>query len=189
MPERGTINDPNYVYSYTLSSRYGQYDHQYDTVTIHNNYTDRDIAILDFSNFITPDNIAIGDEAFVKECVNYVQIIDSVVYVSIAHRTYAESAPHNAYIMALDMNDDYKVIWKSEPLTCNSDNFAIVDGSIICGYGFTDEPDYIYELNRYTGERMTTIKVKTGPDYFYAINGTLYVRTYDTNYVYQLAWG
>ena len=189
MPDEGVINDPGFHYTYTLTSQYGQYYHEYDTVTIHNNYTDRDETILDFSNYITPDNIAIGDEDFVRESVNYIQIVDDVAYVSIAHRTYAESAPHNAYIMALDMKDNYKVIWKSEPLTCNADNFAIVDGTIICGYGFTNEPDYIYELNRYTGERMATIKVKTGPDYFYAIDGKLYVRTYDTDYVYQISWG
>lgn len=189
MPEAGVIHDPSFMYTYKLTSQYGQYYHQYDTVTIHNNYTDRDETVLDFSNYIIPDQMTVGDADYVRECVNYIQIVDSVAYVIISHRTYAESAPHNAYIVALDIENDFKVIWKSEPLTCNSDNFAIVDGSIICGYGFTAEPDYIYELNRYTGERMETIKVKTGPDYFYAIDGKLYVRTYDTNYVYQISWG
>lgn len=189
MPENGTIKDPGYKYVYELASQYSSYYHEFDTVTIHNNYTDRDEVVLDFSNFIIPDEIAAGDEDFVRECIRYVQAVDRVLYVSIAHRTYAESAPHNAYIMALDMDNNYKVIWKSEPLICNSDNFAIVDGSIICGYGFTNEPDFIYTLNRYTGERMEKIKVKTGPDYFYAIDGKLYVRTYNTNYVYQLSWG
>lgn len=189
MPERGVIEDPSTQYTYYLSSTYGQYEHEYDTVRVHNNWTGMDEAILDFYNFIMPDEYAAGDAPFVNECVNYLQAVDGVLYVSISHSTYAASAPHNAYVMALDMNDDYKVIWKSEPLVSNAKNFAIVDGSLICGYGFTDEPDYIYELNRYTGEKMNTVKVKTGPDYFYVIDGKLYVRTYNTNYVYQLGWG
>lgn len=188
-PTNGVIQDPSGQYVYYLTSTYGQYDHEYDTVRVHDNWRDLDVAVLDFRNFIMPDEYAIGDASFVMECVNYVQTVDNVMYVAISHRTYAASAPHNAYVMALDMNDNYSVIWKSEPLVCNARNFAIVDGSLICGYGFTDEPDFIYELNRYTGEKMNTVKVKTGPDYFYVIDGKLYVRTYDTNYVFQLGWG
>lgn len=189
MPERGVIENPSTQYTYYLSSTYNQYEHEYDTVLVHNNWTGMDEAILDFYNFITPDEYAAGDAPFVNECVNYLQAVEGVLYVSISHSTYAASAPHNAYVMALDMNDDYKVIWKSEPLVSNAKNFAIVDGSLICGYGFTNEPDFIYELNRYTGEKMNTVKVKSGPDYFYVIDGKLYVRTYNTNYVYQLGWG
>jgi len=186
MPTQGKIKDPSGKYTYKLSSQYGEYYHQYDTVTIINNDTGKVETVLDFNNFTIPDEYVVSDGSFVRECVNYFQIVDDVAYVSIAHRTYAESAPHNAYVMALDINDGYKVIWKSEPLICNAVNFAIVDGTLICGYGFTAEPDYIYLLNRYTGEKMDTIKVKTGPDYFYAIDNKLYVRTYDTNYVYSI---
>lgn len=143
---------------------------------------------IDMSDFAIPDEIAPGDESFVNEFIRDIQYKDGVFYLIITHSTYANSAPHNAYIVALDENKDFSVIWKTEPLTCNSDNFAIIDNSIICGYGFTAEPDYIYVLDRYTGKRVARYNVKTGPDYFYISDkkDKLYVRTYDMNYEYSL---
>ena len=57
---------------------------------------------------------------------------------------------------------------------------------IICGYGFTNEDDFVYVLDRNTGKKVGTYKVKTGPDYFYINGNKLYVRTYNTDYVYEL---
>ena len=67
----------------------------------------------------------------------------------------------------------------------NADNFAIIDDFIICGYGFTAEDDYLYILDKYTGKVLDRILLKTGPDYIYEIGDKLYVRTYNTNYVFD----
>lgn len=141
---------------------------------------------LDFSEYYTPDNIKPGDESFVDECIHWAATDDGILYVSTFHNTYAYSAPHNGYITAFDMNDNFKVLWRTEPLTCNSNNFVVLDDAIICGYGFTDENDYVYVLDKETGLRTDSYKVKTSPDWFVMRGDQLFVRCYDTNYVFDV---
>ena len=93
--------------------------------------------------------------------------------------------PYHAYIMAIDLTDG-TLLWKSENLVNNALHFAVLDNVIVCGYGFTDEPDYIYQLDKKSGATLEQIKVKTGPDYLYYKEGKLYVRTYDMNYVFAV---
>lgn len=145
------------------------------------------LYILDFTEYYESEAYKNGDR-FTDEGIGYAKIVDDVLYVSTFHTTYASSESKNAYITAFDMKNNFKVIWKSEPLTCNSKNFEIIDNSIICGYGFTDEDDYVYVLDRSTGKRKNSIRVKTAPEYFYYKNGKLYVRTYDTDYVFGVAF-
>lgn len=141
---------------------------------------------LDFSDFHMPDVIKKGDEFYIDENIHWVTCSDGILYLSIYHNTYAESAPHNGYIMAIDPEDDFKVLWKTEPLTCNTDNFLVTDDALICGYGFTAEDDFVYVLDRQTGKRVQSLKVKTGPDWFNIKDGQLYVYCYDTNYVFDI---
>lgn len=142
------------------------------------------VAILDFSEFEYPGGI---ENEFVQEAVTYADTSADgrILYVELRHRTYAQANPENAYILAIDM-DTYEVLWKSPSLVANANNFAIVDDTIFCGYGFTDEPDFVYALNRYSGVIENSYKVKTGPDFLYVRDGTLYVRTYDTDYEFEI---
>ena len=80
-----------------------------------------------------------------------------------------------------------KVIWRSDPLVSNALNFKIVDNTIICGYGFTDEPDFIYLLDLSTGGTVERIRVNTGPDQFEVVGDTLYVATYNTAYTFKIS--
>ena len=105
--------------------------------------------------------------------------------LSVSHLTYAESAPSNAYIMAISL-DDYSVIWKSEPLVCNSYNFEIVDDIIFTGYGFTAEPDYLFQIDRLTGRVLEKYKINSRADYIIYKDDKLYVRTYDTDYIFEV---
>ena len=68
----------------------------------------------------------------------------------------------------------------------NQRNFKIVRDTIICGYGFTAEDDFIYLLDRYTGETVDKIKVNSGPDQFEIVDDTLYVATYNTAYTFRI---
>lgn len=181
---------PNYCeddcYYYVLS---GDFEYEPYIIDIYTQGDGEHIAHLDMSEFTIPEKIKSGDEGFVFEAVNYVKYSDGLFYVSIGHRTYAESAPQNAYIMALDPEKDFAVRWKSQPLVSNARNFEIIDNTIVCGYGFTREPDFIYLLDKHCGVQVDVYPVKTGPDYIYEVDGKLYVRTYDTNYVYQINFG
>lgn len=129
-----------------------------------------------------------GDEEFSCESqVLYVALTEDMktMFVSIAHPTYAEYYPDNAYIVALDTHSG-KVLWKSEALVANAQNFVLKDDTIFCGYGFTDEEDYLLALDRYTGQIVHREELATGPEYIYEKNGQLYVRTYNTDYIFDI---
>ncbi|MCR5720295.1 MAG: hypothetical protein K6F84_06985 [Lachnospiraceae bacterium] len=142
---------------------------------------------LNFDNYMYPDEY---DESvnysIVEQGIDYVLTVDDIMYVSVSHGTYASSAPHNAYVIALDVNNNYNLLWKSSPLTSNSRNFCVVDDSLICGYGFTDEKDHIFVLDRFTGNKVETYDIDSKPEYFFVKDDTLYVRTYDTDYKFNI---
>lgn len=143
------------------------------------------IAGLDFTDYMYAPDLVEADKEFVDERVHDAKIVNGILYVSIFHYTYAASAPSNAYIVAISL-EDYSVIWKSKPLVCNSLNFEIVDDIIFCGYGFTAEPDYLYQLDRITGCVLEKTELKSKPDYIICVDNTLYVRTYNTDYVFEI---
>lgn len=185
LPDSNQREDGDYRYYFYGGENYSGY--MIDLVDLE---TSELFATLNLYNMYYSDDQVDPDWDFVEQRVKHAVSKDGILYLCMSHNTYASASPHNAYIMALDMNDDYRVIWKSEPLTCNANNFVVEGNSIICGYGFTDEPDYLYVLDRSTGERVEAIKLKTGPEYFYVkdyetdsrVERRLYVRTYDTDY-------
>lgn len=184
-PDRLNFYDNNYDYSlYGLDAAGLQwYPYMMD---IRDSSSDQIIYTIDFSNYYYPEDYVIADFSYIEESIHWATIEDDILYVSTYHTTYASSAPQNGYITAFDMKNDFKVLWRTEPLTCNSDNFVIVDDAIICGYGFTSEPDYVYIVDKSTGARCGEYKVKTGPDFFAVDGNDLYVRCYDTDYVFSI---
>lgn len=143
------------------------------------------VAELEFTEYMYSPDYVEKDKDFVEEEVHDAKIKDGVLYVSTFHYTYAASAPSNAYITAISL-EDYSVLWKSQPLVCNSLNFEIVDDIIFCGYGFTAEDDYLYQLDRITGCVLEKYKLISKPDYIIYKDDKLYVRTYNTNYVLEV---
>lgn len=180
MPDRNNFSDQSF--EYVLSGEEQYYPYRAEVIDLGSYNT---IANLDFSEHRYADNYIPEDYPYIDETIKYMHSDGFTLYVSMAHNTYAASAPHNAYVMALDMQNDYSVLWKSQPLVANADNFAIIDDFIICGYGFTAEDDYLYILDKYTGKVLDRILLKSGPDYIYEIGDKLYVRTYNTNYVFD----
>ena len=117
--------------------------------------------------------------------IRWAKIYDGTLYVSVGHNGYASVEPSSSYIVAIAPDTGY-VLWKSEPLVSNAYNFQIVKDTIICGYGFTAEDDFIYLLDRFTGQQMDKIKVNSGPDQFEVVGDTLYVATYNTAYEFKI---
>ena len=144
------------------------------------------IAELEFTEYMYAPDLVEEDRDYVDERVRDAKIRNGVLYVSVSHLTYAESAPSNAYIMAISL-EDYSVIWKSEPLVCNSYNFEIADDIIFTGYGFTAEPDYLFQIDRLTGTVLEQYKINSRADYIICKDDKLYVRTYDTDYVFEVS--
>lgn len=124
--------------------------------------------------------------SLVFQALGWAEERNGVLYVSHYHRTYAESSRGlNAYITAIDL-DDMSILWRSRPLVSNSSNFLVIGDTIITGYGFTSEPDYIHLLDRRTGEVYDSIEVRTAPEYMVRDGDTLYVRCYDANYEFRI---
>lgn len=138
---------------------------------------------LDFCNFSLVKYTKQDELGFTEIAVENVQIENDILYATVGHSTYASSSSgYNAYLVAIDLNSQ-KVKWMTKPLTSNSP-FCIYGDTIITGYGFTDEPDYIYIIDKTTGCRLKSIKVANGPEQFSIRNNKLYVRTYSYDYVF-----
>lgn len=142
---------------------------------------------FDFSNYRYSSKYVKEDYDFIQQTINWATIKNNVLYVSNSHNTYAKSSCNqNAYITAIDLKTN-KLIWRSQALVANSYNFEVIGDVIITGYGFTDEPDYLYQLNIYTGKVIGKSLVKTAPEHIVKKGNYLYVRTYNTDYVYKIS--
>lgn len=162
----------------------GIFDGRY--VLIMDSLMQKALYFLDFKAYYDAPQIKSGDEMFVSEGVRWASIQDSVLYVSNYHRTYSYSTfGKNAYLTAINLKTN-QVIWRSLPLVCNSGNFLIYKDKIICGYGFTKELDYLYVVNRFSGKVEQKVPLKSSPDYFVLDGNILHLRTYDSEYKFQL---
>jgi len=117
---------------------------------------------------------------------HWAQLQDGVLYFCTYHPTYASStAGKNALLTAVALGTG-ELLWQSEPLVCNTWSFLLRDGWIISGYGFTDEPDFLYVIDAKTGEVAWKKKLASGPEVILEKAGTLYVRTYDRDYEFAI---
>lgn len=140
----------------------------------------------DFSNYTFSPSFIESDRDYINQTLNWIIPEKNILYFSHIHNTYAESSyGMNAYITALDRNTN-QILWRSQPKVCNAANFVVIDSVIICGYGFTAEPDYLYLIDKNTGNILQQIPLKTAPDYIIQKGNKLYVRTYDTDYVFNI---
>ncbi|MCR5406632.1 MAG: hypothetical protein K6E88_07580 [Lachnospiraceae bacterium] len=178
--ESGTFfNDDNYHYKLTGDAGYGTMTH----IEIYTKDMSEQLYDFDFSDFLYEKGYE--GEDFVDRGIRNCFITDDLLYLNIAHRTYAQDCPVNAFMICVDINSG-EVMWISEPLVSNSNNFVRHGDNMITGYGFTAEDDYICILNRFTGKLSDRIKVKKSPDHFAFVNHDLWVRTYSYDYEFSI---
>ena len=116
------------------------------------------------------------------------RVVDDTLYYSFGHNTYADSTNGmTGYICAIDLNT-YKMKWLAGPTVSNS-TFDFSYNRIICGYGFTDEPDYLYVLDANSGKYIQRVKLRKGPDYIVVTGDKVYVRTYSYDYIFNIKAG
>ena len=108
---------------------------------------------------------------------------DGIFYGASVTNGYAQ--PDTCFMFAYDLENN-KLLWRSADQTCNSMNFIVKDDVIICGYGFTSEDDYLYQLNLHTGEVLSRLTLKKQPDLLVYQDNTLYVHTYSYNYTIEI---
>lgn len=178
-------NDYNVIY-YTDRIEEGTDFGIFPTVVV---ITNPDISkvlyTFDFSDFSVAKFSKQEEAEFTQILVNDVIIEDNVLYANVYHKTYASSSSgFNAYLVAVDL-DTQKIKWVTEPLTSKS-SFCIDGDVIFTGYGFTNEADYIYIIDKASGSRLNAVKVEKAPEYFSVKDGKLYVRTKGIDYVFQI---
>ena len=108
---------------------------------------------------------------------------DGIFYGASVTNGYAQ--PDTCFMFAYDLEDN-KLLWRSADQTYNSMNFIIKDNVIICGYGFTSEDDYLYQLDLHTGEILSSLKLKKQPDLLVSQDHMLYVHTSSYNYTIEI---
>lgn len=143
-------------------------------------------GVLDFLAYSHGPEDVPEESLFTFQQLLWAEIRDGVLYVSHAHRTYAESSGGlNGYITALDL-ETLGILWRSEPLVSNSENFVLLGDYIITGYGFTDEEDFLCVLDRITGETVERIGVPSAPEYLHVQDGRLLVCCYNRSLVFEI---
>jgi outer membrane protein assembly factor BamB len=108
---------------------------------------------FDLKNFAWPPRIASGERPYVYEQVVYANHApDGKLYVETAHQTYAKSSfGQNGYLNAIDPKRG-KLLWRSPAQVANAYNFVLLNDTVVTGYGYTAEPDYLYAIDRGTGK-------------------------------------
>jgi hypothetical protein len=141
---------------------------------------------FDFRNYALPPRIVPGEREFVYEEVVWAREAAGVLYVETAHSTYAHSSYGlNAYVNAIDLKRR-RLLWRSRALVANSDNFVLLDGVIVSGYGFTAERDYLYALDRANGHVVGRVLLPSAPERIVRHGRTLTVDTYDRRLAIRL---
>lgn len=173
----------NEIYFYEIS---GTYDIDGNILNIYDARQEELLYAFDFSNYAYSPEYQEEDYEYIQQEIKWATIKDGILYVSHSHNTYAESSNNmNAYITAIDLSD-MSILWRSDALVCNSNNFLIIDNVIISGYGFTYEPDYLYQIDCNTGKILEKTLLKSAPEHIIKKNTTLYVRTYNTDYQFNI---
>ena len=110
-------------------------------------------------------------------------LLDDIFYGISVTNGYAQ--PDSCFMWAYDLENN-KLLWRSGDQTCNTMNFIVKKDVIICGYGFTSEKDYLYQLNLHTGEVIASLELKKQPDLLVLQDNMLYVHTYSYNYTIEM---
>ena len=179
-----THEDENYFYS--GENDISGYGYMYQWLLVYDSAMENVLYGFDLQNLCNGPDYEEEKYSATTQYIRYATIVDNTLYAEIGHQGYASEESWSSYIVAIDLSTN-ELLFRSEPLVANAENFRIVGDTIICGYGFTDEPDFIYLLDRFTGEKYETISVNSGPYQFMVQDDTLYVATYNTAYEFKIS--
>lgn len=176
-------SDDDYTYMGDMPM---DYEYMYNRLDIYDRDGTEMLYSFDLYALCNGPDEETGTYSRTTQYIQWAKIYDGTLYVSIVHNGYSSEEPNSSYMVAIDPNTGY-VLWRSEPLVANSNNFLLVKDTIICGYGFTAEPDFIYLLDRFTGQIMEKIPINSAAYQFEVVDGTLYVATYNTAYEFKIS--
>jgi hypothetical protein len=107
------------------------------------------------------------------------------LYFNEACSTYSENWKGRcSYLVAVDPSAK-AVLWRTPALVSNNVFIFRDDATIVCGYGFTGEPDFLFLVDANTGEVKSRTKLDSAHDYLEIANGRLHVFTYARHFVFD----
>lgn len=133
--------------------------------------------VFDLDAFRHPPKANPQWKQFATQEVTYAQERDGVLYVCNGGGSYArEVYGKKGFLSSLDATTG-RLLWRSAPLTCNA-TFAIAGEHIISGYGFTDEPDFVFVVRRSDGGIVQRVPIASGPHAITLDGARVHVETY-----------
>lgn len=113
------------------------------------------------------------------------RLIDQDLYVNDACATYSEEAGQRcSSLMRIDPVNN-EVLWRTRDLVSNN-IFIPLDGYIVSGYGFTAEDDFLFLIDRETGDIEQRISLDSAHEYLEVQDDQLFVLTYRSFYVFDI---
>jgi len=142
---------------------------------------------FDFRKYAWAPRIAPGEREFTYQQVVWAHEAPAgILYVETAHNTYATSSYGlNGYLNAIDLKTK-RLRWRSAAQVANALDFVVLDVTIVSGYGFTKEPDYLYALDRATGRVKGRVLLPSAPQTIARHGNVLTVVTYDHRVVVRV---
>jgi len=141
---------------------------------------------FDFVNYAYAPRARPGEREFVFQAPIWAVEAGGVLYVAHSHGSHARNSyGHNGYLTAIDLATR-RLLWRSRALVANAGTFEVVGNVIVSGYGYSDEPDYVYLLDRRTGAVRQRIFVPSAPEYLVRRGNTVFVRSYAHDLVLRL---
>jgi outer membrane protein assembly factor BamB len=121
--------------------------------------------------------------------VTFAQLVGQTLVLALGYNGYAKaSRGMNGFVTAFDATTG-ALLWLSDPLVANSWEALVAGSSLVIGYGFTAEPDFLFVLDLTKGDTLQKIPLKSAPSLIRAKGDRVFVRAYDVDYVFRSTTG
>ena len=141
---------------------------------------------FDLTSFGFPPRSVVA-RAYGPQEVVWARHVGRLLVVQTSHLGYAkDSANRNGYLTGIDIASG-KVAWRSRSLVAIAQNFLVVNGMVVSGYGFTAEKDWLYLLDAKTGRVRDRLALPSMAERLTRNADRIVARCYDAKVVVRLA--
>jgi len=141
---------------------------------------------FDLRSFAYPPRSLVR-QAYGPQEVVWARQLGQLLVVQTSHLGYArDSGGRNGYLTGIDIATG-KVRWRSPSLVANADNFLVVRGLIVSGYGFTRERDWLYLVDPASGRVRDRVSLPSMAERLSLRGNDIVVRAYDARVVVRLS--
>jgi outer membrane protein assembly factor BamB len=129
---------------------------------------------------------ALVPRAYGPQEVVWARQLGRTLVVQTNHLGYAsDTGGRNGYLTGIDL-DTGEVRWRSPALVANAQNFVVVKGMIVSGYGFTAEKDWLYLVDPTNGRVRDRLALPSMAERISVRGDSIVARCYDAVVVARL---